>query len=639
MTGGVRIDQSRDFTEIAKDLHAQFKETGGKGGVRMDGQGLYVKNNSEFWDKHIALTGQSLKDRFDKFDNAARALSDSMDREFKGVFVGDKTVGEYVLGNFLESDGAHRVDEAMLTGLEEKLREALSIALAKAFDEGDQHTITILSNRQQVLEAVERHKDAPDAAERQMEWRDKVAGYTALRDALAEDLHAAVSYSTVGSLLGELADEKPGPDFGQDPSLPDHLALRPQADEILRNIDVLHMGLTNASINKVMKALSDVHENSKNYETGNFKMLEGLYDKVRMNNAIDAEVPAILELGANARNIAHQMFRSHDMDFDQYTAIDKALKDTMNTIASLKACRADGMLYNDEKAQSLSLCLDEDVAALFDAMNGYAHSLAQNVSDEDTYAPSQEEMEVIETLKECTVKAYDFAKSLLPVEDRLDPSIGVRNKGLFEPKNSEAVYALMEQSVREDKLDGEMVEPLQRRLKTPISLYQSHPTENGVLNPIDNYNENIELVKDMIKICEITPDPDYLYDLRVSLDMALQSYYHLSAHLQCSENGNLGKNRLVDENDQLLLKDQGLLLQQLSWGVDALIELRLREDLEDSDVESLISDSREETLLSESDIDPDDVPDVKEPRDNASKSFEQRDELDDEEIRTEPRLN
>ncbi|MCG8539159.1 MAG: hypothetical protein MJA82_04375, partial [Clostridia bacterium] len=154
MTGDVRIDASRDFTEIAKDLHAQFKETGGKGGVRMDGQGLYVKNNSKFWDKHIALTGQSLKDRFDKFDNAARALSDSMDREFKGVFVGDKTVGEYVLGNFLESDGAHRVDEAMLTGLEEKLQEALSIALAKAFDEGDQHTITILSNRQQVLEAV-----------------------------------------------------------------------------------------------------------------------------------------------------------------------------------------------------------------------------------------------------------------------------------------------------------------------------------------------------------------------------------------------------------------------------------------------------------------------------------------------------
>ena len=120
---------------------------------------------------------------------------------------------------------------------------------------------------------------------------------------------------------------------------------------------------------------------------------------------------------------------------------------------------------------------------------------------------------------------------------------------------------------------------------------------------------------------------------------ALQSYYHLSAHLQCSDNGNLGKNRLIDENDQLLLEDQGLLLQQLSAAIDALIELRLLEDQEYSDVESLISDSREEASLSGSDIDPDDVPDVKEPQDNASKSLEQRNELDDEEIRTEPRVN
>ena len=639
MTGDVRIDASRDFTEIAKDLHAQFKETGGKGGVRMDGQGLYVKDNSKFWDEHVALTSERLQARHDKFHNAGMQLWEAMDREFKGVFVGDKTVGEYVLGNFLASDGAHRIDEAMLTNLEENLQEALSAALTTASDERDQHTITILSNRQQVLEAVERHKDDPVAAERQMGWRDKVAGYNALRDALAEDLHAAVSYNKTGSLLGELADEKPGPDLGQDPSLPDHLSLRPQADEILRNIDVLHMGLTNASINKVMKALGDIHENGKNYQTGNFKMLEGLYDKVRMNNAIDAEVPAILELGANALEKAHQMYRSRDMDFDQYTAIDKALKDAMNTIASLKACRADGMLYNDEKAQTLSECLDEDAAALFDAMNGYAHSLAQNVSDKDTYEPSQEEMDVIETLKECQAKAYDLAKSLLPVEDRLDRFVGVRNEGLFKPKKPEAVYTLMEQSVREDEVDGEKVEPFQRRLKTPISLYQSHPTENGVLNPIDTHNENIELVKDMIKICEITRDLDYLYDLRVSLDTALQSYYHLSAHLQGSDKENLGKNRLIDENDQLLLEDQGLLLQQLSVGIDALIELRLLEDLEHSDVESMISDSREEASLSGSDIDPDEVQDVKEPQDNASKSLEQRNELDDEEIRTEPRVN
>ena len=618
MTGGARIDANRDFTEIAKDLHAQFTETGGKGGVRMDGQGLYVKNNSAFWDKNVALTSNRLKNRFDKFDSAARQLADAMDREFKGVMVDDKTVGEYVLGNFLESDGAHRVDETMLTGLEETLQEGLSVALATAFDKGDQYIINMLSNRQQVLEAVEQHKEDPVAAERQMGWRDKVAGYNALRDALADDLHEAGKYNKTGS---------------------DHLALRPQADEILRNIDVLHMGLTNASINKVMKALSDVPENSKNYETGNFKKLVRLYDKVRMNNAIDAEVPAILELGANVRNTAHQMFRGRDMEFDHYTAIDKALKDVTNTTASLKACRADGMLYNDEKAQTLSECLDEDVAALFDAMNGYADFLAQNVSDEDTYALSQEEMDVIEALKQCTVKAYDLAKSLLPVEDRLDQSAGVLNKELFEPENSDTVYTLMEQSVREDEVDGEKVEPFQRRLKTPISLYQSHPTENGVLNPIDTHNENIEWVKDMTKICEATRDPDYLYDLRVSLDMALQSYYHLSAHLQCSDKENLGKNRLIDESDQLLLKDQGLLLQQLSVGTDALIELRLLEDLENSDVESMISDSREEASLSGSDIDPDEAPDVNEPQGNASKSLEQRNELDDEEIRTEPRLN
>ena len=639
MTGDVRIDASRDFTEIAKGLHAQFKETGGKGGVRMDGQGLYVKNNSEFWDKHIALKAQNLQDRFDKFDNAARQLADAMDREFNGIMVGDNTVGEYVLSSFLATEGAHRIDETMLANLEEKLEEALGIVLAKAVNEGDQHTINILSNRQQVLEAVERHKDDPVAFQRQMGWRDRVAGYNALRDALAEDLHAAVSYNTTGSLFGELVDEKPGPDLGQDSSLPDHLSLRPQADEILRNIDVLHMGLTNASINKVMRALGDIHENGKNYQTGNFKMLEGLYDKVRMNNAIDAAGSEILDLGASALKTTHQMYRSRDMEFDHYTAIDKALKDTINTIASLKACRADGMLYDDEKAQTLSGCLGEDVAALFDAVNDYARSLAENVSDEDIYTPSQQEMDVMQTLKECVVKAYDLAKSLLPAEDRLDRSTGLREKVLFEPDNPDTVYTLMEQSVREDEIDGVKVEPFQRRLKTPISLYQSHPVENGVLNPIDTHNENIELVKDMIKICEATRDPDYLYDLRVSLDTALQSYYHLSAHLQCSDNGNLGKNRLIDENDQLLLEDQGLLLQQLSAAIDALIELRLLEDREDSDVESMISDSTEETSLSGSDIDPDDLPDVKEPQDNASKSLEQRNELDDEEIRTEPRLN
>ncbi|MEM8985363.1 MAG: hypothetical protein AAGC95_01445 [Pseudomonadota bacterium] len=607
MTGGVRIDAGRDFTEIAKDLHAQFKKTDGKGGVRLDGQGLYVKNNSEFWDKHIALTNGRLKARFDKFDNAAHQLASAIDQEYRGITIGDQTIGDYVFDSFLTTDRTHRIDETMLTDFEEKLQEALSVALKAALSTGDQSTVDILSSRQDVLEAVKHHKNEAATVQYQMGWHEKVTGYNTLRDALAQDLHTNMRSAAQGRTLNEMIDEKPDLDLGQDSSLSEYLSLRPEAESILKKADVMHMGLTNASINKAMKAVADIHENSETYKSGNFKMLQGLYDKVRMNNAVDSEVSRIRELGAKAKDIAQKFYNSRDMEFDDYMAIDKALKDNMNTIASLKQCKADGLLYDEERAQMLSELLCDNSEALFEAISVYVNTLKQDASFHNDYSPSEEVMELLEALKKHTVKTYDLAKSLLPKGDRLDRSVGFRHAEGFMPEETE-IHALMEASVRGGEVDGKTIEPFQRKLKMPESLYQSHPVKDDVLNPIDTHNENIELVKDMISIVETTQDPDYLFDLRVSLDSALQSYFLLSAYTQSKDESALGKSRLLADDDKLLLSDQGFLLQQISMGVDALIDIKQSEDQYYSDAGSVNQERSESAQIIDNDID--EMPDL-----------------------------
>ena len=597
MTNNVRVNANQTFTEMAEGLHEQFKQTGGQGAVRADYKGLYVKGNSEFWDKNIALTSNRLKDRFDKFSTAERTLSDAIDREFQGAMVDGQTLGKYVTSGVFKDGEVHRIDEKTLNLLEARLKEALDAALATALQSGDQHTAEMLSDRQIVLEADDRHRDDPGAAERGAGWREKVSNYRALRDALAKDLGA----------LG-----------GGDPS-GNQQALRAQADEILMQLDVIHTGLTDATIDNVTAALSVAYGSDAAQPSVNFDNVRGLHDKVRMNNAIAAN-SARLEALSNElapvvdKNKSSVIFND-DFFYGHWERASFALSQTASTISSIEFDRKRGDL-NDEatikkRSQDLVKCAAEMAksAETFlrynqdEIMNGDGHVVLPEAAR--TYA-----------LMQAHVKAtYDLAKSLVSPEDRMgleakaeDEHYDVfKYKGINSPQKDIATLFNSKTMSAENRV-------LQAQLSTPKVLYQGDPSGASARSSVAAHNENMGRVWDMAQVFQATGDAQTLDGLRADIDRALGSYYDLTAQLQKSEQHDLKSGQLLGEKEQNTLRIQGNLLQRAAFSADSL-----RKELPDggaalSSLDPEIDDPVDETWFGGDDIDVDALPDV--PTDN-----------------------
>ena len=603
MTNDVRINANQTFTEMAKGLHEQFKETGGQGAVRADYKGLYVKGNSEFWDKNIALTSDRLKDRFDKFSNAERRLADAIDREYKGVMVGDQTLGKYVTSGVFKDGEVHRIDEKTLNLLEANLQEALSIALATALQSGNQHTVDLLSDRQIVLEADDRHRDDPGAAERGAGWREKVSDYRALRDALANDL---------GSLSGV------DPNSNQQ-------ELRGQADQILMQLDVIHTGLTDATIDKVTAALIAAYGSDAAQPSANFDNVRGLHDKVRMNNAI-AVNSARLEALSNElaptvdKNKSSSIFND-DFFYGHWERANFALSQTASRISSIEFDRKRGDL-NDEAtikkhSQDLVKCATE-MARSAETLLRYNKDEIMN-SDDHVVMP---EAARAYTLMQAHVKAtYDLAKSLIPHEERMGLEAKAEDerndvfahKGINSAQKDIATLFNSKTFTAENKA-------LQAELSTPKVLYQGDPSGASARSLVAAHNENMVRVWDMAQVFQATGDAQTLDGLRGQIDKALGSYYDLAAQLQKTSDHGLKSGQLLDENQQTTLRIQGNLLQRAAFSTDSL-----RKELPDDGVSSAsfraeLGDADEESRLGD-DLDVDALPDIPTDKDDAGDNF------------------
>lgn len=592
MTNNVRVNANQTFTEMAEGLHEQFKQTGGQGAVRADYKGLYVKGNSEFWDKNIALTSDRLKDRFDKFSTAERTLSDGIDREYQGVMVEGQTLGKYVTSGVFKDGEVHRIDEKTLNLLEARLQEALSVALATAMQSGDQHTVDLLSDRQRVLEADERHQDDPAALERGAGWREKVSNYRALRDALAKDLGA----------LG-----------GGDPS-GNQQALRAQADEMLANLDVIHTGLTNATLDKVTAALSEVYGGDAVQPDANFENIRGLHDRVRMNNAIAAN-SARLEVLSNElapvvdKNKSSPIFND-DFFYGHWERADFALSQTASTISSIEFDRKRGDLNDETTIKKHSQDLVKCAADMAKSAERFLRYNQDEIMNGDGHVVLPEAARTYALMQAHVKATYDLAKSLVSPEDRMGLKAKAEDerydvfiyKGIKSPQKDIATLFNSKTMSAENRA-------LQAQLSTPKVLYQGDPSGASARSSVAAHNENMGRVWDMAQVFQATGDAQTLDGLRADIDRALGSYYDLTAQLQKSEQHDLKSGQLLGEKEQNTLRIQGNLLQRAAFSADSL-----RKELPDDGV-SLASiraeagDAIEDSWLGD-DIDVEALPDL-----------------------------
>ena len=592
MTNNVRVNANQTFTEMAEGLHEQFKQTGGQGAVRADYKGLYVKGNSEFWDKNIALTSDRLKDRFDKFSTAERTLSDAIDREFQGAMVDGQTLGKYVTSGVFKDGEVHRIDEKTLNLLESRLKEALDVALATALQSCDQHTAEMLSDRRIVLEADDRHRDDPGAAERGVGWREKVSNYRALRDALAKDLGA----------LG-----------GGDPS-GNQQALRAQADEVLANLDVIHTGLTNATLDKVTAALSEVYGGGAVQPDVNFENVRGLHDKVRMNNAIAAN-SARLEALSNElapvvdKNKSSPIFND-DFFYGYWERADFALSQTASTISSIEFDRKRGDLNDEATVKKRSQDLVKCAADMAKSAERFLRYNQDEIMNGDGHVVLPEAARTYALMQAHVKATYDLAKSLVSPEDRMgleakaeDERYDVfKYKGIKSPQKDIATLFNSKTMSAENRA-------LQAQLSTPKVLYQGDPSGASARSSVAAHNENMGRVWDMAQVFQATGDAQTLDGLRTEIDKALGSYYDLAVQLQKSEQHDLKSGQLLGEKEQNTLRIQGNLLQRAAFSADSL-----RKELPDDGV-SLASiraeagDAIEDSWLGD-EIDVDALPDL-----------------------------
>ncbi|MEM9618013.1 MAG: hypothetical protein AAF936_08645 [Pseudomonadota bacterium] len=552
MPDNTRINAGREFTDIARDLHAQFHEKGAKAGIRFDGRGLYVKNNSKFWDAHIG-TNTQLKVRHAKFENAACLLKNAIDREYDGISIKGKSIGEHVLGNLLASAGGLRLDEKALTELEKRVQTAVADATAEALETGDQKAISLLTDFERVTTADLEHQIDLSSVQTNAGWRERVNGYRALRDALAEDLCAVVSSRPEC----DPSTETPTPALENGELLasePDNLGLRAQADEILARHDVIHRGLTNATIEKVLNAVSDGYEDNDNYKGGNFKMVRGLYDKVRMNTCIDANTARLSDLN---EEILGLVIGEEDGEWARHNneqpTITSTIRENNMLVSQLKQHRLSGGLYDQDIADDMSQKLAANAAAMLKARDIY-NQIPENSLINDVMVSTNKE-KLNELVINQVSATFDISNSMLLSEDRSSPSTGSQNNQklpMGDVSSSMDSFAAM---FGRDTA-SEIGRALQTRLSEPQQLFVNGSSKADGNNKIVTYNENMARVWKLSQLFQQSPSAETLDKFGEGLDDAYDSYQGLNNYLKKTEQYQPPLRLVLDASDQKTLQKQ-----------------------------------------------------------------------------------
>lgn len=549
MSGNGRIDANWSFTEIARELHGQFEKEGTGGGIRFDGKNLYVKGNSEFWDKYIGTRNQ-LKIRHNKFNNAVQALADALDREHSGMMVGNQSMGEYVFGNMLEDGGIHRLDEQDLIDLEHKVLMGLEIALTNARASGDQHTVELLKDRGRFTELVETHADDSMAMQRAVGWRSAAVGYQVMRQALAECLEEAVGPMAVNAL------DCSNSESGVDETISEFFLS--EADDILADIGGVQLGLNESTIDKVLAKLFERPEDTVRHNVAAVRFANGLYDKIRMNNSIDVNVRRLSDLNDELQGAVDEA--------SQHLVV--ALINNKNLIKGLELARAQGTIYNEATAKAFSDRLNDNARRIYALRGEYLHqqiSIAKFGGDE--FSSTQKVLSP--KIAELAAGTHDLAKSLLPVGDRTNPKIQFSVELPVEVESG-----ALQQDWILDAFHGDGA--LGARFRVPAPLYRSQESAGGDVPSVlgkanDTHNENLDLLREMYQAYLADPGKELLDKVRGMLDSALGSYYNLSANLQNNGRTKLRSDEALADRAAATLREQAVLLQKLSFVVDATV--------------------------------------------------------------------
>ncbi len=508
------VSKGLSFTETAKQLHTLFAKEGSSGAIRLKDGEFHVKGkfglSSELWDKHVGSEDQ-LKIRHDKFHNAAQELSDAIDREYGDLMVGDKKMSEYVLGDFLQSDGIHRLTEADLTTLENKVLTGLNIAYDTAVSKGDSATMDLLSDRVRVLGAAEFQPESSQDAQSSSGWRRRVVEYRLLRDAVASELRNMPDHAQQAEQSG---------------ANPDRLSegLLEQADSILLETGTLHLGLTKRSVDKVLTYLQNNTElapNSEKADTSRFSAVASLHDKVTMNENIAATTANLKGYFEKVENTVHTQMENRDYLGTKPEEMLNSLTEMKGLIETLESSVMQGTINDPKVAQDLANRINESALRL---SNAHEPEDIGTYWDDEYYEPENLRNRIIDVsspISGVQLFARAFAKNVADVSDDVGMAPEAADLPASEAAStaSEAMAPLRQEMLFEFFGDGA---PMSIRLEKSDFIYRNNADQNdGVLSAstedMETYHQQLDNVRKAFDSCLAEDTLENVENLRSAL--------------------------------------------------------------------------------------------------------------------------
>ena len=608
MPSDTRIDPNQSFSQMAKQLHDQFREVG-SGGVRLDGEGLYVKKSKGFVDQYVGTKAQ-LTIRHNKFQNAIVILSAGLEREHPDVMVGDKTLKDYVFGDLLSENGFHRLDEDMLTLLEDKVKIGLAKSQGKPIDSSEltASMLSIAAREDGSLPVKGSFEDSfggrfkpalmrfakggaqsssvsgdagvSDASRQNGRRRDYVEGREMMRQAIANDLENVLPHLGLSKTAGgDLDLAKTSEDIYLD-----------MADDIIAQEGLMTSDLTNAAIDKIRIFLLTTPEYNQPNDEGRyqeFPATRALYGKVETHDSVKVNTDRLTKLVADIESKVAEDVSAGALDRSDGELLRAYLHENKQLIKEINnekwnilnekttSPTEDEHEMGREVEQTLAYDLASKLLANAKAMNKFRVEL--NVSPElaglgdiSDLSPGKSYpvkgipmMELLENMANAT---HDFARSLLPVEDRASLKLDAAVP-LFVVNDSStlqqdwAISALRPQSILSHQLDCNTV------------VYQdpdfvAREARSSLGHPVVAYNANIAKFRAAYHNYLFEPKPDTLAAVRENLDEALASSHHLRAHLEKVERIGPSRQRDYSMSNNAVLEAQVRELEKFSFAVE-----------------------------------------------------------------------
>ena len=355
---------------------------------------------------------------------------------------------------------------------------------------------------------------------------ERVASVKAMRDALVYELKQQAGLDPNGS-YGGLEMQK---DFEY------------QADLIIGRTGAFMTGLTNGSVNKLLASLAEAYNLHPNDIGDKFPAIHELHDKVRMNDVIKSNV---FQLCGDFEEIGTQIEKDLSPERNYYSErLARANEGFHLAVYDLYESFSRGELYNEGAVHKLVNRINERVEFVRKEISDREHDNWYS----DKPAEKQKLDRILQKMKAVTEKSQDLASSILPKNDRLDPDRYFENSSIFMSQSPDAAHQFISDAAQT---------PVFSPLTNPAPLYQGQSVIGNVENPISNYNQDIDYLKDVMAAYQTSsgaaaPDPEMLSALRYALDAARTSYARLNAYLM--QNGI----KTLDTDQFSLVRDQNI---------------------------------------------------------------------------------